>query len=657
MLGMILLAAIPLAAAPFMGVGGLALPPADAVEQFADTLTAAGLNHIQCAIPTNEADVRTRVKYLQGRGITVYGTSTAFVEIRGEREDYQIKADGTEKTGTVCPRSARRIGEMIERTKSIQDTGADGMFWDFITVESRTMEACFCPACVAALNKAAGTEFSREELVEALGKDAGLLKTWVQVRGDSTTEALRQVVEAAHAHRPDFQVGGYVISPGNDLGMDTDGMSHVLDILGPMAYQGRGRAPLGWMRRALAGFSALSGDAKIIECIDTGFWVDEPVDELINTCWDCHRAEIDGWALWPYSPISAEELAGVAVVPRLAETFHAPLAAGDHTRAVEGLTAVLAEAKQKVLQFGSDAARLELDTLYPERDDTSPIGQALKAPDALNSDDKLAGPVARLLHLRADAVGREMHASDRQFHAGEYTVTFSDVAQTVEVRTSEWTARHNDLALNIDELVFADQVGNASSDPYNLGLLRTRVNGWFDPWGAKAALDVQQADANTVVIDAACTRDNCRLGRTWTITGGERWMQVDVFVENVGDEKGAGRLWIWNGLGIPGFLEGNGTKPWQDDKARLLDNNILVTTDEDHFVAIGTDPDGELLKLPTRGMNHLFYDVDLAPGERYVVRFYLAFGSHYADQWAEVLDKYPGGKIRRKEISDQDGDQ
>ncbi len=56
-------------------------------------------------------------------------------------------------------------------------------------------------------------------------------------------------------------------------------------------------------------------------------------------------------------------------------------------------------------------------------------------------------------------------------------------------------------------------------------------------------------------------------------------------------------------------------------------------------------------------MNHLFYDVDLAPGERYSVTFYLAFGSHYADQWAEVLDKYPGGKIRRKEISDQDGDQ
>ncbi len=635
------LLALPLAAEPYMGIGGLALPSMEALDKFADTLQAAGLNHIQCSMPTNDRDVRARVKALQDRGFTVFGTSSAFIGLRGERQDYQIKADGSVKKGTVCPRSERRIREMIERTKAIADTGADGMFWDFITVESRTKEACFCPACLAAFNQASGKSFTREQLVAALDTDPEVLKIWRRVRGESTNEALRKVVEAAHRHRADFKVGGYVIGPGNDLGMDTEGMSHILDIMGPMIYQGRSRAPVGWMRQALAAFTKLTGEAKIIECVDTGFWVDEPVDELINTCWDCHRAGVDGWALWPFAPVSAEDLAGVAAVPMLARRFHVPLAAGDRAAALAGLRAVLDQAREAILTSGSEQDRADLAKLYAKDDLRSPVAQALQNPDALNTDDGAAGAVARLLHLRAAALDRAMHKSDTQFRAGEYQVIYSERAQSVQVKTTEWTAKQNNLALNLDELRFADLVGNASSDPHNLGLLRTRISRWFDPWGAQAEVSVRQVNADTVEITTVCARSDCRLGRVWTLRAGQPWMRVDVFAENTGRERRTGSLWIWNGAGIPGFLEGNALEPWLDDQAQVVADNVLVISDEGRFIALGADPDQWKIPKPSRGVSHLFHDLDLAPGEKYTTRLYLAFGRGYPDRWETVLKQYP----------------
>ena len=634
----------PVAADPYMGVGGLTLPASDKIGEFADMLSAAGLNHVQCGIPTGDDDVAQRVKYLQDRGFTVFGVNSAFIGLRGEREDYQIKADGSVKKGWVCPRSARRIREMIETTNRVADTGVDGFIWDFITVESRTKEACFCPACVAAFNKAAGTgkEFTREQLVAALDTDPEVLKVWKRVRGESTNEALRQVVEAAHEHRADLKVGGYVINPGNDLGMDTEGLSHILDVLAPMIYQGRGRAPVGWMRKALKVFTGLTGDAEIIECVDTGFWVDEPVAELINTTWDCHRAGIDGWALWPFSPVSAEDLAGVAVVSMFAGEFHAPLIAGDKDAAVAGLRKVLEVARQTVLASGDDKQKARLSELYGEGRPDSPVAQALKDWEKLNADDEAAAPIAKLLHLRAAAAARELHESDKHFRAGEYEVTFSEAAGSVTVSTPEWVATQNRLALNIDELRFKDLIGNASTDPHNLGLLRTRINPWFDPWGAAADVAVEQTDAETVAITVFCAHGDCRLGRVWRLRAGQPWMAVDVFVENVGDEPRKGNLWVWNGVGIPGFLEGNANAPWQDDKAEILEQNILVISDEGRFVAIGADPKLWKMPKPGNGMSHLFHEVELAPGERFTTRLYVAFGEGYPEGWEVVLERYAG---------------
>ncbi|MGC9317244.1 MAG: hypothetical protein ACP5KN_04320 [Armatimonadota bacterium] len=632
----------PLAADPYMGIGGLTLPPADQVADFGRTVQAAGLNHVQCRIPTGDPDVSERVAFLQGRGFTVFGYASAFLGIREEREDFQIRADGTVKTGTVCPRSERRIAEMIQLTNAVADTGADGMLWDFITVESHTREACFCPDCVAAFNEAAGTDYSREELVAALDRDPDALEVWKRVRRDSTNEAMRRVTEAAHRHRPDLRVGGYVVAPGNSLGMDTEGLSHILDVLAPMIYQGHGRAPVGWMREKLGVFTALSGDAEIIECVDTGFWVDQPAEELINTCWDCHRAGIDGWALWPFGKVSQADLTAVAAVPMLARGYHEPLREGRDQQARAGLREVLAEARETVVAHGSDDEREALADIFDGDRATGDLADALERWRQLPSDDEAAGAVARVLHLRAEAEGRRLHESDRRFRVGGCEVIWSEVAREVTVRGPGWEATQDHLALNIDELRFDGLIGDASTDPHSLGLIRTRVSGWFDPWGSRADVTVRQRAEDLVEIASVCASNDCRLGRTWSVRAEEPWLAVDVFVENVGEQGREGRLWVWNGVGIPGFLEAHGREPWRDDRAEVLDANILLLRDEGRFVAVGADPALWTVPAPRDGVSNLFHELELAPGEHFTTRLYLAFGDDADAAWPRVLKRYPG---------------
>ncbi|MEA3402415.1 MAG: hypothetical protein U9R79_14350 [Armatimonadota bacterium] len=640
-LALTLLLSCPLAADPYMGIGGLTLPPADQLADFAQTLQDAGLNHVQCRIPTGDPDVRERVAFLHQRGFTVFGYASAFLGIREERDDFQIRADGSVKTGTVCPRSERRIAEMIELTNAVADTGADGMLWDFITVESRTMEACFCPDCVAAFNEAAGTDYAREELVAALDRDPAALEVWKRVRRDSTNEAMRRVAEAAHQHRPDLKVGGYVIAPENTLGMDTEGLSHILDVLAPMVYQGHRRADVGWMREKLGMFTALTGDAEIIECVDTGFWVDQPAEELINTCWDCHRAGIDGWALWPFGTVSQADLVAVAGVPMLARRYHQPLREGRAQQARAGLREVLAEAREAIMAHGGQGEREALAELFDGDRPAGELAVALERWRQLPTDDEAAGAVARVLHLRGQAEEHRLHESDRHFRAGGYEVIWSDVAREVSVRGEGWEATQDHLALNIDELRFDGLIGDASTDPHSLGLIRTRVSGWFDPWGSRADVTVRQPADNLVEITSVCASNDCRLGRTWMVRAGEPWMAVDVFVENTGDEARDGRLWIWNGVGIPGFLEAHGHEPWRDDRAEVLEANILLLRDEGRFVAIGADPALWTIPAPGGGVSNLFHELELAPGERFTTRLYLAFGDDADAAWPQVLERYP----------------
>lgn len=631
----------PLSAEPYMGIGGSALPQADQIEDFAQMLLDAGLNHVQMRVQVSEPDIAERVAYLQERGVTVYGYDKAFLGIRGERDDYQVRADGSIKEGTVCPRSQRRIAEMIEVGTAMADTGVDGIVWDFITVESRTMEACFCEECVAAFNEAAGTDYDREELVAALREDEEALQTWRSVRRESTNEAMRRVTEAIHEHRPEVQVGGYVIMPGNDLGSDTVGLAGILDVLAPMIYQARSRADVGWMREKLEVFTQMPGDARVIECVDTGFYVDQPVEELINTTRDCHRAGIDGWALWPYGKVSSAEMAGVAAVPMLARRFHEPLQAGRVDEAREGLVAVLDEARRMVVEHGSAEERAALEELFDGAEPVGALREAVEHCAALPGDDEAAATVARVLHLRADAARHRLHESDVRYTAGQYQVTFSEVAREVTVSGPGWTATQDRLALNIDRLQFEGLLGDASTDPHDLGLLRTRVNGIFDPWGSTADVEVTQ-EGDAVEVSAVCTGRDCLLGRTWTIRGGEPWMSVDVFVENSGDERREGRLWVWNGIGIPGFLEANSQEPWQDDAAQVLDENILVVRDEGRFVAIGADPGLWEIPEPGRAVSNLFHELTLQPGERFTTRLYLAIGAGADDRLPGVVERYPG---------------
>ena len=618
---------------PYCGIGGLSLPSAETLPESIAALQRDGINHLQCSVDVKAPDVRRRIEAFHEAGFTVYAYATAFIEQVDEREDYQVLADGTHKQGTVCPRSARRAAEMLEATKAVVDTGADGMIWDFVTVESRTYEACFCPACVAAFNAAAGTTYDREELVKAIHEGGAALQTWLKVREESTTTALanlsRRVAAYAGEEGASFRVGGYVVNPGSDLGMDTVALRSSIGTLAPMIYQGSGKAPLGWMKRALEVYTAMPGEAEIIECVDAGFFVDEPVSELIATSWDCLRAGIDGYAFWPVGKMSAEDMAGVRGVNQLATLVYRPLRAGDQDEARAGLSTLLGAIGRAVAQYGSEADREQWTRYAPV------VRNGAQAPDVgswIEEPGNLEAMEAALnLYARANAA--ELHANDVRVTLPPYQVTISEQADAVEIAGPDWVLRQDGRALNFDDLEFAGLCGDASTDAYELGLLRTRVTGWFDPWGSPNQTTVTRRDRESIVLLTEVKGNGCLIQKETTVRVGSCWLDVTLSVENTGEEARSGRLWLWNGIGIPGFLE-TGDGAWEDDETQVLEDGTLLCSDEGRFVAVRLEPEfWKTSDIGGDGSAHAFKEIRLEPGERVQTRVGLAIGAGYPQSW------------------------
>lgn len=618
---------------PYCGIGGFALPGAETLPENIAALQRDGINHLQCSVDVKAPDVRGRIEAFHQAGFTVYAYATAFIEQVGEREDYQVRADGTHKQGTVCPRSARRAAEMLEATKAVVDTGADGMIWDFVTVESRTYEACFCPACVAAFNAAAGTTCDREELVKAIHEGGTALQTWLKVREESTTTALfnlsRRVAAYAKEKGATFRVGGYVVNPGSDLGMDTVALRRSIGTLAPMIYQGSDKAPLGWMKRALAVYTAMPGEAEIIECVDAGFFVDEPVSELIATSWDCLRAGIDGYAFWPVGKMSSEDMAGVRGVNQLATLVYRPLRAGDQNEARSALSTLLDAIGRAVGQYGSEADREQWGRSEPvlHRGAEAPdVGAWIEEPGNLEA-------MEAALNLYARANAAELHLADVQYTMPPYRVTVSQQAGAVEIAGPDWVLRQDGRALNFDDLEFAGLCGDASTDAYELGLLRTRVIDWFDPWGSSSQTTVTRSDEGSMTFLTQVKGNGCLIQKETKVRAGSRWLDVTLSVENTGGEAHSGRLWLWNGIGIPGFLE-TGDGAWEDDETQVLDNGTLLCSDEGRFVAVKLEPEfWNTSDIGGDGSAHAFKELRLDPGERVQTRVRLAIGSDYPEGW------------------------
>jgi len=635
----LLLVSIPLCACvaqpPYCGVGGLGLPDLGSLPGAIEGFQRDGINHIQCSIDAGAPDVRQRVEMLHSAGFDVRGYDSAFIGLSGEREDYQVRADGSIKEGTVCPRSPRRAAEMLEATKAIADTGADGMIWDFVTVESRTFEACFCPRCVAAFNAAAGTSHDRDGLAKAIHEDKQALSVWLKVREESTTTALSNLCTQVAAHtagreRP-FPVGGYVVDPGSDLGMDTVALRSAMGTLAPMIYQASAAAPLGWMKSLLAKYVAMPGDAEVIECIDAGFFVDEPISELIATSWDCLRAGIDGYAFWPLGKMSGEDMAGVRGVNQLAALVYRPLRAGDKAGASAGLGKLLDTISGAIGRFGS----VEDKGLWAGIEPVLREGAQARDLNAWIEDDGTLRTMETALNAYARANVAELHAADRVISLPPYRVTISEVANSVQIASPEWTLRWDGRAVNIDDLEFPGLSGDASTDAYELGLLRTRVVDWFDPWGSTNRTTIAEQTADHLTLVTQVQANDCVIARRTTLRRGSDWLDVTLSVENTGAVEHSGRLWLWNGIGIPGFLEA-GESCWEDDDARLLGESTLLVTDESRFVAVEVDTG--FWKLGGRGgdgASHAFREITLKPGERIETPVRLTFGGDYPVGWEE----------------------
>ncbi len=607
------------------GIGAISINSDADVTFILNVVKPLGYNSLQSSIAVTDPNTPRRLKQLHDAGFWVFDYSTAFIDQAEPKEDFQIRADGTVKTGTVCPWSQKRLEAMAAQMKASADVGSDGMFWDFITVESFEREACFCPKCMAAFSKAAGREYTREQLVAALD-DPKILAIWRKVREDSTTEAMRSLSEAAGrisaARGKPFRVGGYVIPAHSALGMDTEAMYRYLDIGAPMIYQGNEKAGLGWMKPQAEAYMKYGGKARNIVCVDTGFWVDEPPNELIATCYDCLRAGTDGYALWPYQTVSGDDLRAVAGVNQLDEMVYARLRTGDVDAASDGL-------RKMADLIGADVRKAGL----AKRADADQTIAALRgeAPAIVRDrnragSEEFAQGVYKALLVWSDARIVLNHRDDRVLDLAPYKITTLPHDGGLTLATPDWTLRQNGVAENIDEVFFADNPINAATGNASLGLLRERIIGWFDGWATNSRIKVRQDGPDTMTVTTSVESTTCRIARDLILRRDDPWMGVVLRITNLDTKPHTGRLWMWNGWGYPGYLEASGD-PWLDDHHELTDDNVLIAEDEGHYFALAGDAKTwQLGGMGDDGTAHAYKNLDLKPGESFSTWMWLAFG-------------------------------
>lgn len=602
----LLCAALPAAAGFLRGVGGLGIGSDGDVQTILTQLKPRGFNHVQAWF--NAADPKTpgRLRTLHAAGITVFDYSSAFIDQPNLESEYQIRADGSVKSGTVCPRSQVRLDQMVQRSVAAARAGGDGIIWDFITVESRELEACFCPKCLAALNAALGKSLSREQAVSALKSDPAALAVWRKVREESTTSALRYVCDRVDEQLGErsrgFSVGGYVLMPGSDLGMDTGAMYKSLDVGAPMIYQATDPAPLGWMLGALKGFQALGGKARNVVCIDTGFFVKEPWQELVATCFDCIRGKADGYALWPFATVGADDLEAMAVLNKLDELVYAP---------ARGEAAALTPAAG--LRRFAALYRAQLDAPSRQSLETLTAGVATDAGQVYS--ESFAQAIFKVVCAVSEASQRDAHRTDLRIDLPPYRVQLTADGGQLAVATEDWALAQGAIGENVDEVVYRDLFGNAANGNANLGLLRVRVRDWFDGWGAHNVTKVVDRGRDHVTILTTVSSDTCEIGRTLTLRRGDPMIEAVISVRNLDSKPHKGRLWLWNGFGIPGYLEQDPGSPWVDDKRERTGNTVTVSDEGCHLSISADRRDWELGAFGGDGCSHAFRNLNLQPGQ------------------------------------------
>ncbi len=467
-------------------------------------------------------------------------------------------------------------------------------------------QACFCDKCVKALSDALGWPLTRQQAVAAI-EDPATLQVWRRVREESTTAAIKYLCETVHAALAGrerlFSIGGYMIVTHTDLGMDTAAMYQYLDVGAPMIYQARDAAPLGWMLRGLAGFQAYGGRARQVVCVDTGFWVDEPWQELLTTCYDCIRGKAAGYCLWPAATVSTDDLTAMAVLNRLDAAVFEPLRTGKATAAAGGLRTFgqqlsAAEARVSISQL---ADKLQSDPQYAC---TEEFAQAIWP--------AVVGEVQGELRAR--------HNGDTVVDMRPYTVRVTPDGSAAAIWTRDWALAWSSQSENIGQVVYRGLRGNAATGSYNLGLMRLRVIGWADLWGARNTTTVVSRDARHITLRTTVRSDTCEIAREVTVRRGDPWLGVDMSVRNLDRQEHAGKAWLWNGFGIPGLLERDPDHPWVDDVKERKDNTLTVS-DEGCGLSIKADPaELQLGAFGEDGCSHSFKEIKLAPGETFTAK-------------------------------------
>ncbi|MCE9615483.1 MAG: hypothetical protein K8T26_14525 [Lentisphaerae bacterium] len=125
--------------------------------------------------------------------------------------------DGAVSTSCACPNTAEMRAYVRAKYALVARARPD-FIWvddDIRMHEHGVQWGCYCPTCLALFAKAAGTAFSREELVKAFNEPAAgrLRRLWVEQNVSSIESLLAEVASAVQAVNPRIATGLMTAGP------------------------------------------------------------------------------------------------------------------------------------------------------------------------------------------------------------------------------------------------------------------------------------------------------------------------------------------------------------------------------------------------------------------------------------------------------------
>ncbi|MBI4979029.1 MAG: hypothetical protein HZC28_16235 [Spirochaetes bacterium] len=118
-----------------------------------------------------------------------------------------INSNGVE-TQSICPLDTEFQEYIYNAVATVAASRPDFLLVDDdFRLANNGGSGCFCKLHLSAVNKAAGTDFTREQLIAAVTRDEGLRKTWDEVRLSSLMTLAKKVRDGIDAADPGLPCG------------------------------------------------------------------------------------------------------------------------------------------------------------------------------------------------------------------------------------------------------------------------------------------------------------------------------------------------------------------------------------------------------------------------------------------------------------------